>query len=227
MRNLATILVVEDHLPTQLLTASRIKPYFEVICANDGLQALEIIYSKQVDLIVADIMMPSMDGYALLKTLRAERNDVPVILLTAKQAFEDKLEGFMLGSDDYLTKPLDYGELLLRIGAILRRSKIATQHKIVIGDVVIDSLTYTVSKQLVTIELPKKEFDLLFKLLSYPNQIFTRTQLLDEIWGYDSPSGDETIKTHISRIRKKLIHMREFDIVTIKGVGYKAEIKEG
>jgi len=224
---LATILVVEDHLPTQLLTASRIKPYFEVICANDGLQALEIIYSKQVDLIVADIMMPSMDGYALLKTLRAERNDVPVILLTAKQAFEDKLEGFMLGSDDYLTKPLDYGELLLRIGAILRRSKIATQHKIVIGDVVIDSLTYTVSKQLVTIELPKKEFDLLFKLLSYPNQIFTRTQLLDEIWGYDSPSGDETIKTHISRIRKKLIHMREFDIVTIKGVGYKAEIKEG
>lgn len=224
---MATVLVVEDHLPTQLLTASRIKPYFEVICANDGLQALEIIYSKQVDLIVADIMMPNMDGYTLLKTLRAERNDIPVILLTAKQAFEDKLEGFMLGSDDYLTKPLDYGELLLRIGAILRRSKIATQHKIVIGDVVIDSLTYTVSKQLETIELPKKEFDLLFKLLSYPNQIFTRTQLLDEIWGYDSPSGDETIKTHISRIRKKLIHMREFDIVTIKGVGYKAEIKEG
>lgn len=224
---MATVLVVEDHLPTQLLTASRIKPYFEVICANDGLQALDIIYSKPIDLIVADIMMPNMDGYSLLKTLRAERNDIPVILLTAKQAFEDKLEGFMLGSDDYLTKPLDYGELLLRIGAIIRRSKIATQHKIVIGDVVIDSLTYTVSKQLETIELPKKEFDLLFKLLSYPNQIFTRTQLLDEIWGYDSPSGDETIKTHISRIRKKLIHMREFDIVTIKGVGYKAEIKEG
>lgn len=221
---MATILIVEDNKNTQLLTAARLKPYFEIVCADDGEKALEVIYNKHVDLIVADVMMPNMDGYELLRRLRSESYDIPVVLLTAKQEFEDKRQGFDSGTDDYLTKPVNYDELLLRINALLRRSRIASARKICIGSLVVDSSAYCVSCAGEVIELPKKEFELLYKLLSYPGKIFTKAQLLDEIWGFDSTSYEDTIKTHINRLRTKLRDCTEFEIVTVKGLGYKAQL---
>jgi len=222
---MATILIVEDNKNTQLLTAARLKPHFDVVCADDGLEALDIIYDKNIDLIIADIMMPNMDGYELLKRLRSEGYKTPIILLTAKQAFEDKQEGFDSGTDDYMTKPVNYDELLLRIKALMRRSNIAAERKITIGTVTVDSATYTVTTQSGSLELPKKEFELLYKMLSYPGMIFTKMQLLEDIWGFDSESTEDTVKTHISRLRNKLNEIPEIEIVTLKGLGYKAEIK--
>lgn len=222
---MSTILVVEDDRNTRLLTVARLKSYFDVKSASDGLAALDILYQNKIDLIVADVMMPNMDGYSLLRTLREEKNDIPILLLTAKQSFEDKREGFTSGTDDYMTKPVNYEELLWRINALLRRAQIATEKKIVVGPIIIDSTSYTVSFDDQVIELPKKEFELLFKLLSYPNVIFTKQQLIDEIWGFDTESSEDTLKTHISRLRSKLKECTEFEIVTIKGLGYKAEIK--
>lgn len=223
---MATILIVEDDKNVQLLTAARLKQYFEIICVNDGLEALDVIYNKHIDLIVADIMMPNMDGYELLKRLRSEDFNMPIILLTAKGAFEDKQEGFSSGTDDYMTKPVNYDELLLRINALLRRAKISTDRKIVLGSVTIDAASYSVTVADNSIVLTKKEFELLYKLLSYPGMIFTKNQLLDEIWGFDSESTGDTIKTHMSRLRSKFKDCNEFEVVTIKGLGYKAEVKK-
>lgn len=224
---MSTILIVEDDKNIQLLISERLKYYYTVLCAGDGKEALDIMDSKHVDLVIADIMMPRLDGFGLVKTLREENNMVPVLMLTAKQSFDDKRKGFSTGIDDYMTKPVNYEELLWRIQALMRRAKIASENKIVIGNVILDSSTYTLTKNQEVTELPKKEFELLYKLLSYPGTIFTRNQLLDEIWGYDSSSGEETIKTHINRLRNKFKDYDEFDIITIKGLGYKANINGG
>lgn len=221
---MATILIVEDDKNMQLLTTARLKKHFDVITADNGEAALEILYSKHVDLIVADIMMPKMDGYAMLKSLRKSNNTTPVLLLTAKQSYEDKREGFSLGTDDYMTKPVNYDELMWRINALLKRSRIAAENRIVIRDTTVNAATYVVSNSSSSIELPKKEFDVLFKLLSYPNQIFTKYQLLDAIWGYDSDSTDDTVKVHINRLRNKLVDFPDIKITTVRGIGYKGEL---
>lgn len=222
---MATVLIVEDDKNTRLLTKSRLKSQFNVIEAENGLEAITILEHQQVDIIVADIMMPYMDGYQFLKTVREEGNLIPVILLTAKQTFEDKKVGFASGTDDYMTKPINYEELLWRIQALLRRARINSENRIVIADVLIDSTTYSLTKQGQKLFFARKEFELLYLLLSYPGQIFTKGQILDKIWGYDSVSDENTIKTHINRLRSKLSDFSEFDIVTIRGLGYKAEIK--
>ncbi len=162
-----------------------------------------------------------------MRRLREDGNQIPVLLLTAKQAFEDKREGFSSGIDDYMTKPVNFEELRWRLEALLRRARIASERQITIGGVTLDQRTYTLTRQAEVLELPKKEFELLYKLLSYPGQIFTRNQLLDDIWGFDSESGEDTIKTHISRLRNRLRDVTEFRIVTIKGLGYRAEITGG
>ncbi len=223
---MATILLVEDEASMRLLTSAKLKHQFTVICAQDGVEALEVLEHRAVDVIIADVMMPRMDGYTLVKTLRERGNTIPVLLLTAKQSFEDKREGFSSGIDDYMTKPVNYEELIWRLNALLRRSRIASERKIVVGEVVLDSSTYTIKRGDEVLELPKKEFELLYQLLSYPGQIFTRNQLLDGVWGYDSESGEDTVKTHISRLRNRLRHIQEFRIVTVKGLGYKAEVLE-
>ena len=225
---MATILVVEDDKHTRMLTVARLKPHYMVLEAEDGEKALDIFYNQHVDLIVADIMMPNMDGYELVRTLRAYKQDVPVIMLTAKQTFDDKKAGFATGIDDYMTKPVNYEELLWRMEALLRRAKIYAEKKIEIGSVTLSEASYTVQRknesgQIEQVQLPKKEFELLYKLLSYPNQIFTKEQLLEEIWGYDTDSDDTTVKTHISRIRNRFAQWQEFSIETIRGLGYKAE----
>lgn len=224
---MATILIAEDDKSIQLLIAARLKSHYTVICADDGLVALEIIESKRVDLLIADIMMPRMDGFRLVKTIRENGFTLPVLILTAKQSFDDKRTGFSSGTDDYMTKPVNYEELHWRIEALLRRANIASENRIVLGDVVLDSATYTVKTGEQVTELPKKEFELLYKLLSYPGQIFTKNQLLDDIWGFDSDSSEDTVKTHISRLRNKFENVSVFNIITIKGLGYKAEITGG
>lgn len=221
---MATILISEDDSRIQLLIAARLKSHYTVICANDGQEAFEIIESKHIDLLITDIMMPRLDGFQLVQTIRKDGFTLPVLMLTAKQSFDDKRTGFLSGTDDYMTKPVNYEELHWRIEALLRRARIASENKIILGNVVLDSTAYTIKNGEQVTELPKKEFELLYKLLSYPGQIFTKNQLLDDVWGYDSDSGEETVKTHISRLRNKFQNVDEFKIITIKGLGYKAEI---
>lgn len=224
---MATILIVEDDRNMRLLTQARLGDLYTVIAACDGVEALEILHRGGIDMVVADIMMPRMDGYELLKTIREEGNTIPFLFLTAKESLGDKQYGFSLGTDDYITKPFSSDELIWRVGALLRRANIAQSKKIEIGDVVVDSEKYAVYNNTEYIELPKKEFDLLFKLLSYPDRIFSKEQLLDSVWGVNAESGEETVKTHISRIRNKLKDMPQINIVTIKGLGYKADICKG
>ncbi len=221
---MATILIVDDERNMRLLTAARLDGLYNVITASDGQEAMDIIHKGNIDLVVADIMMPVMDGYDLLRTLRNEGYKMPFLFLTAKEALGDKERGFSLGTDDYITKPFSSDELIWRIKALLRRANIAESRKIQIGAVVVDSEKYAVYSDSEYIEFPKKEFDILFRLLSYPDQIFSKEQLMESIWGYDSPSGDDTVKTHISRIRNRLNGIQEFSIITIKGLGYKAVI---
>lgn len=222
---MARILVVEDDRNMRLLTAARLEDHYTVVCACDGIEAMEQIHKGGIDLIIADIMMPRMDGYELLETIRAEGYTTPFLMLTAKETLEDKQRGFSLGTDDYMTKPFSSDELVWRTQALLRRADIAQSKRIEIGQVTIDSMKYAVYNDSEYIELPKKEFELLFKLLSYPDRIFSKEQLLDSIWGMNAESGEETIKTHISRIRNRLKNIDEFSIVTLKGLGYKANIE--
>lgn len=222
---MATILIAEDDRNMRLLTAARLSDLYTVVSVCDGAEALERIHQGGIDLVISDIMMPEMDGFALLEALRSEGCMIPFLMLTAKEALEDKQKGFLLGTDDYMTKPFSSDELKWRVKALLRRAGIAQSKKIVIGDVVVDSEKYAVYSDEEYIELPKKEFELLFRLLSYPDQIFSKEQLLDSVWGVASGSGEDTVKTHISRLRNRLENIREFHIITIKGLGYKADIR--
>lgn len=166
-----------------------------------------------------------MDGYELTKSLREANYNMPILMITAKDTMDDKRKGFVSGTDDYMVKPINIDEMLLRINALLRRSKIATEHKIEVGEVVLDYEKLSVQSPDETIILPKKEFLLLFNLMSYPKKIFTRQQLMDEIWGMDSETDERTVDVHIKRLREKLVNIKEFEIVTVRGLGYKAEKK--
>ncbi|HHY65389.1 MAG TPA: response regulator transcription factor [Clostridiaceae bacterium] len=217
------ILVVDDDKHTRRLFEDVLKAEnYTVLTAANGEEALEIMDREHIDLVVLDIMMPKMDGYELTKVLRKTNNNLPILMVSAKQLPEDRRKGFIVGTDDYMTKPIDVEEMLLRIKALLRRAQIASEKKIVIGDVVLDYDSFTVSKNGKVIELPQKEFMLLFKLLSYPGKIFTRIQLMDEIWGNDSESGWETVTVHIARLRKRFEGWKEFEIESVRGLGYKA-----
>ena len=217
------ILVVEDDKNTRLLLKAVLEAEnYTVSTAENGEEALSVMEHSHIDLVVLDVMMPKMDGYTFTKTLREADNNLPILMVSAKQLPADKKQGFLVGTDDYMTKPIDEEEMLLRIRALLRRAKIASDRRIVIGDVVLDYDTLTVSRGAEVQELPRKEFLLLYKLLSYPGKIFTRIQLMDEIWGADSETGWETVTVHIGRLRKRFEHWDEFDIVSVRGLGYKA-----
>lgn len=223
------ILVVDDDKNTRrLLTAVLEAENYSVSTAENGEEALAVLDKTHVDLIVLDIMMPKMDGYELTSLLRETNNDLPILMLTAKQLPEDKHKGFQSGTDDYMTKPIDETEMLLRIKALLRRAKIASERKIVIGTVTLDYDSFTVtdsaSGEMQT--LPQKEFLLLYKLLSYPGKIFTRIQLMDEIWGAESETGWETVTVHIGRLRKRFEGWNAFSIESVRGLGYRAVKKE-
>lgn len=217
------ILVVDDDKNTRkLLQAVLENDGYEVFTAEDGEAALELMDRQYIDLVVLDIMMPNMDGYEFTETLRRGNNSLPILMVSAKQLPSDKKQGFLVGTDDYMTKPIDEEEMLLRIKALLRRAKIASERRIEIGDVVLDYDALTVSRGNEVQELPQKEFLLLYKLLSYPGKIFTRIQLMDEIWGADSDTGWETVTVHVGRLRKRFQDWPEFEIQAVRGLGYKA-----
>ena len=217
------IMIVEDDLNQRKLMQSVLEQYgYTVTQAEDGQAALDILDKKHVDLIILDIMMPRMDGFEFTSTLRQSGCNIPILMVSAKQSPVDKRKGFIIGTDDYMTKPVDEEEMVLRVGALLRRSKIANERKLTLGSTTLyyDSLSvvYKDNSQ----ELPQKEFLLLFKLLSYPNKIFTRRQLMDEIWDMESESDERTVDVHVSRLREKFRGCEDFEIVTVRGLGYKA-----
>ena len=217
------ILVADDDKNTRLLLKAVLEAEkYNVFTAANGEDALSVLDSEHIDLVVLDIMMPKMDGYEFTSYIREAGNNLPVLMVSAKQYPEDKRQGFLVGTDDYMTKPIDEEEMLLRIKALLRRAKIVSERKIKIGNVVLDYDCLTVTKGALVQELPQKEFMLLYKLLSYPGKIFTRIQLMDEIWGSDSDTGWETVTVHIGRLRKRFEGWEEFQIESVRGLGYKA-----
>ena len=217
------IMVVDDDKNTRRsLRAVLESEGYTVTTAKDGREALQLLDGSYVDLIVLDIMMPHMDGYEFTKILRESNENLPILMVSARQLPEDRHKGFLVGTDDYITKPIDETEMLLRIRALLRRARIVSEHRIVVGDVVLDYDSMTVTRGEEVQELPQKEFLLLYKLLSYPGKIFTRIQLMDEIWGADSETGWETVTVHIGRLRKRFDGWDEFEIESVRGLGYKA-----
>ena len=217
------VLVVDDDKNTRLLMRALLEgEHYTVTLAANGAEALSAMERNHVDLVVLDLMMPRMDGYEFTRELRAASNDLPILMVSAKQLPDDRKKGFLAGIDDYMVKPVDEEELLLRIKALLRRAKIASERRIVLGDVVLDYDTLSVSRGGETTVLPQKEFLLLYKLLSYPGKIFTRIELMDEIWGADSETGWETVTVHVGRLRRRFEGWSEFEIVSVRGLGYKA-----
>lgn len=217
------ILVVDDDKHTRLLFRTVLESEnYTVFTAENGVKALDVMEAEHIDSVVLDIMMPELDGYEFTRLLRESNNTLPVLMVSAKQLPSDKKKGFLAGTDDYMTKPVDEDEFLLRIKALLRRAKIASERKIEIGSVILDYDSFTVTRNGESQLLPQKEFLLLYKLLSYPGKIFTRIQLMDEIWGTETETGWETLTVHIGRLRKRFEGWEEFEIQSVRGLGYKA-----
>lgn len=225
---MVTILLIEDDAAVRLLTKARLHDRYHILEAGNGEEALDVMDHQHVDLMIVDIMMPKMNGYEFVDTIRQEHDMTPVIMLTAMDTFAHKKKGYQLGIDDYLTKPINYEELEWHIEALLRRAKIASENRIVIGGeqdgLILSESSMAASWKDEPIELTDKEFQLLYKLLSYPGQLFTKQQIMDEVWGYDTETGYAAIKTYINRIRKKFESCDAFEIVSVRGLGYKAEI---
>ncbi|MDD3924169.1 MAG: response regulator transcription factor [Erysipelotrichaceae bacterium] len=216
------ILIVEDDRNSRKLMEVILRTNgYEYLSATNGIEALSMMENHHVDLIILDVMMPKMNGYQLASELRKNHVETPILMVTAKQLLEDKKKGFLAGTDDYMVKPVDEEEMMLRIKALLRRARIVHEHQLIIKDTILDYDSLTVftcdDKQ----TLPQKEFYLLYLLLSYPNKIFTRLQLMDEIWGMDSETNDNTVNVHINRLRKRFEDNKDFSIITIRGLGYK------
>lgn len=215
------LIAEDDHDLRQLFSRVLVKNGYSVEGVSNGAEALEALDKKYFDIIISDIMMPVMDGYELVRTLRDSGNNIPVMMITAKDAFDDMQIGFSSGSDDYMVKPVNVNEMVLRVGALLRRSQIANERKLTIGSTVLecDSLSVTTADE--QFILPQKEFMVLYKMASYPGRIFTRQQLMDDIWGYDAVSDTHTVDVHVGRLREKFGDSPDFKIVTMRGVGYK------
>lgn len=217
------ILIIEDDLNhLELYKSFLLQSQFKVVTAQNGKEALEILDKQVVDLIITDVMMPEMDGYEFSGLLREAGDETPILMITAKDTFEDKKKGFRIGIDDYMVKPIDVNEMVLRVEALLRRAKILHENELRMGNTTLYQETLQIEENDNRMELPQKEFQLLYKLLAYPNKIFTRQQLMDEIWGYDSDSDERTVDVHIKRLRDKLHKNIDFQIVTVRGLGYKA-----
>ena len=217
------IMVVEDDTNTRKLMGAVLSQNgYEPILATDGEDALQKMDTHHVDLILLDIMMPHMDGYEFTGILRESGCNIPILMVTAKESMSDKKRGFLTGADDYMVKPVDEEEMLLRISALLRRAHIASERKLTVGETVFDYDAMTVERGGYSQLLPQKEFLLIFKLLSYAGKIFTRRQLMDERWDMDSESDERTVDVHINRLRERFRENPDFEIVTVRGLGYKA-----
>ena len=218
------VLVADDEVNIRNLIKLKLSGEgYDVVCASDGNEALSRLYSKCFDICIVDVMMPVMDGFSLVKQMRSENINTPVIMVTAKGNTEDKIEGFRSGIDDYMVKPVDFEELSLRIKALLRRYRIATERKITVGGTVLtyDTLTVSNEKLNLTVTLQKKEFLILYKLFSYPEKTFSKGQLYDEFWGLDNFGVVDAVKVYVSKIRSAIEPFPEIDIATVRGIGYR------
>ena len=215
------LLAEDDRELRQLFQHVLTKNGYTTVGVSNGLEALEALEGGYFDLLISDIMMPKMDGYTLVRTIRDEGMNVPVLMITAKDAFDDMRMGFLSGSDDYMVKPVNVNEMVLRVGALLRRAQMIHEHRQMIGETVLECDSLTVRRGTESMTLPQKEFMLLYKMASYPGRIFTRQQLIDEIWGYDSDSDTHTVDVHIGRLRDRFRNNKDFKIFTMRGVGYK------
>ena len=221
------IMVVEDDTELRdLFCAVLTERGYQTLPAAGGMEALDILEHSYVDLIISDIMMPKLDGFTLTEQLRNANYDMPILIITALDGLEDKRRGFRAGTDDYMVKPIDVNEMVWRVEALLRRSQIYSERRITIGSTVLDCDSLTVSFGGTDTSLPQKEFLLLFRLLSSMNRIFTRRQLMDELWGLDSEADPHTLEVHISRLRERFRDNPDFEIVTVRGLGYKAVKKQ-
>ena len=216
------ILIVEDDVELRQLFARVLeKNGYQVVTAEDGAEALRILGLGYVDLIISDIMMPVMDGNALVRALREDGVKTPVLMITAKSTLDDMREGFLSGTDDYMVKPVNVNEMVLRVGALLRRARMLSERRQKIGETLLECDSLTVSRAGQSMVLPQKEFMLLYKMAAYPGKIFTRQQLMDEIWGYNAEVDSHTVDVHIGRLRERFKDNPDFRIVTMRGVGYK------
>ncbi len=216
------ILIAEDDWELRKLFAHvLLKNGYCVREVSNGGEALAAIDGEYFDLIISDIMMPLMDGYELVRQLRSAGNNTPMLMITAKDAFDDMRRGFQSGTDDYMIKPVNVNEMVLRVQALLRRAQMISERKQTLGDTVLEYDNFTVTWNGSSTVLPQKEFQLLYKLASYPGRIFTRQQLMDDVWGYDSESDSHTVDVHIGRLRDRFRENPDFKIVTMRGVGYK------
>lgn len=217
------ILIAEDDSElNQLFQHVLRRSGYEATGVENGVQALEALDNAYYDMIISDVMMPGMDGLELVSALRENGNNIPVLMITAKDAFDDMRSGFASGTDDYMVKPVNINEMVLRVGALLRRARMVSEHRLRLGDTIMQSDSLTVTSHGKRMVLPQKEFMLLYKMASFPGRIFTRQQLMDEIWGYDSQSDLHTVDVHIGRLRDRFRDNPDFEIVTMRGVGYKA-----
>jgi len=216
------ILIAEDdHELRQLFQHVLIKHGYTVKGVSNGKEALDTLEEDYFDLVISDIMMPVMDGYELVHLLRDSGNTIPVMMITAKDAYDDMRLGFLSGTDDYMVKPINVNEMVLRVGALLRRAQMINERRQIIGDTILECDSLTVINNGESMILPQKEFMLLYKMVSFPGKIFTRQQLMDDIWGYDSESDTHTVDVHIGRLRDRFRDNKDFKIVTMRGVGYK------
>lgn len=217
------LLIVEDDASARRRMETVLGQHgYRFVSACDGVEALKCLETHHIDLILLDVMLPRMDGFALTRSLRESGNDVPILMVSARETPQDKRLGFLAGADDYMVKPVDEEEMMLRVAALLRRSHIAADRKLQIGGTELNFTSLSISVNGKNESLPKKEFLLLFKLLSSPGRIFTRRQLMDEIWDMDSESDERTVDVHINRLRDRFRNSRDFEIQTVRGVGYKA-----
>ena len=216
------ILIAEDdNKIRQLFSRVLIKNGYTVQGASNGKEALDMIDKEYFDLMICDVMMPVMDGYELVRSLRDSGLTLPVLMVTAKTEFDDMRMGFLSGTDDYMVKPVNINELIIRVGALLRRAQMMNERRQVIGSTILECDSLTVSTEKEILILPQKEFMLLYKMVAYPGKIFTRQQMMDEIWGYDTNSDTHTVDVHIGRLREKFRDNPDFEIITIRGIGFK------
>ncbi len=216
------ILIAEDDSELRgLFEKVLTKNGYDARGAENGAAALAMLDQEYFDLIISDIMMPVMDGYELVRSLRESGSQMPVLMITAKDAFDDMRQGFLSGSDDYMVKPVNVNEMVLRVGALLRRAQMIAERRQTVGRTVMDCDSLTITRDGVSQVLPQKEFMLLYKMASFPGRIFTRQQLMDDIWGYDSETDTHTVDVHIGRLRERFRDNDDFQIVTMRGLGYK------
>lgn len=220
-----SVLVVEDDEILNKMICLKLKQEaYGTFAAFDGQQALDVLDREHIDLIISDIMMPNMDGYQLTRELRNAAYTIPILMVTAKNQMDDMEKAFIAGTDDYMIKPINMKEMVLRAKALLRRAQITNEKKLIIGGTILNYDELTIKTKEEEFDMPPKEFYLLFKLLSNPNKIFTRLDLMDEIWGMDSEVDDRTVDSHIKKLRRKFENSTDFEIITIRGLGYKAKI---